>query len=176
MTWNAVPIRVVCAMRSKRLIQQNYLRWGRITETDSQMRVRAIYDIQFTRMNCVRLGNTIETVSQIKVCAMEGIQFPRMNCLQWAKTTEIVQLNKMSVIRDKHVRNQKCVQRPIRTQTIAANEPCDLLCLWLLLTPSRAGHEHSTPRPPQPWATTCIKQLNTQGMIVYKPAGSCIAP
>ena len=44
-------------------------------------------------------------------------------------TMEMVQLNKMCVIRGKQVRDQKCVRRPIITQTIAANKPCELLYL-----------------------------------------------
>ena len=38
-----------------------------------------------------------------------------------------------------------------------------------------AGCEQSTPRPPEPQATTCIEQLNTQEMVTYKPADSCVA-
>ena len=44
-------------------------------------------------------------------------------------TMKMVQLNNMCVIHGKQVRDQKCVRRPIITQTIAANKPCDLLCL-----------------------------------------------
>ena len=36
-----------------------------------------------------------------------------------------------------------------------------------------AGHEQSTPRPPEPQATTHIEQLNMQEMVAYKPANSC---
>ena len=38
-----------------------------------------------------------------------------------------------------------------------------------------AGREQSAPRPPQPQATTRIEQLNTQEMVAYKPADSCVA-
>ena len=38
-----------------------------------------------------------------------------------------------------------------------------------------AGREQSTPRPPQPQATTHIEQLNMQEMVAYKPADSCVA-
>ena len=38
-----------------------------------------------------------------------------------------------------------------------------------------AGREQSAPRPPEPQATTRIEQLNTQEMVSYKPADSCIA-
>ena len=44
-------------------------------------------------------------------------------------TMETVQLNKMCVICGKVVRDQKCVRRQIITQMMAANKPCDLLCL-----------------------------------------------
>ena len=36
------------------------------------------------------------------------------------------------------------------------------------------GHEQRAPRPPEPQATTHIEQLNTQEMVAYKPANSCI--
>ena len=36
----------------------------------SQIKVCAIYDIQFTRMYYLRLGNATETVNQIKICAI----------------------------------------------------------------------------------------------------------
>ena len=38
-----------------------------------------------------------------------------------------------------------------------------------------AGREQSTPRPPEPQATTRIEQLNTQETVAYKPADSCVA-
>ena len=38
-----------------------------------------------------------------------------------------------------------------------------------------AGYEQSAPRPPEPQATTRIEQLNTQEMVAYKPADSCVA-
>ena len=38
-----------------------------------------------------------------------------------------------------------------------------------------AGRKQSTPRPPEPQATTHIEQLNTQEMVAYKPADSCVA-
>ena len=38
-----------------------------------------------------------------------------------------------------------------------------------------AGRERSAPRPPEPQATTRIEQLNTQEMVAYKPADSCVA-
>ena len=38
-----------------------------------------------------------------------------------------------------------------------------------------AGREQSAPRPPEPQATTRIEQLNTQEMVAYKPADSCVA-
>ena len=41
-------------------------------------------------------------------------------------------------------------------------------------TARAAGCEQSTPRPPEPQATTRIEQLNTQEMVAYKPADSCI--
>ena len=37
-----------------------------------------------------------------------------------------------------------------------------------------AGREQSTPRSPEPQATTRIEQLNTQEMVAYKPADSCV--
>ena len=37
------------------------------------------------------------------------------------------------------------------------------------------AREQSAPRPPEPQATTHIEQLNTQEMVAYKPADSCIA-
>ena len=37
------------------------------------------------------------------------------------------------------------------------------------------GRERSAPRPPEPQATTRIEQLNTQEMVAYKPADSCVA-
>ena len=37
------------------------------------------------------------------------------------------------------------------------------------------GREQSTPQPPEPQATTRIEQLNTQEMVAYKPADSCVA-
>src|SRR5215216_5290312 len=42
-----------------------------------QMKVCAIYGIEFTRMNYLRLGNTKEMVSQIKVCEIYGMRFTR---------------------------------------------------------------------------------------------------
>ena len=98
---NTVQILVACAMQGILFSSINYLGWGGTKDTGSQMKACAIYNIRFTEMNCVWLGNTMETV----------------------------QLNKMSVIRGKQVHNQKCVRRPIITQTIPANKPCDLLCL-----------------------------------------------
>ena len=38
-----------------------------------------------------------------------------------------------------------------------------------------AGCKQSAPRPPEPQATTCIEQLNTQEMVAYKPADTCVA-
>ena len=38
-----------------------------------------------------------------------------------------------------------------------------------------AGREQSAVRPPEPQATTRIEQLNTQEMVAYKPADSCVA-
>ena len=38
-----------------------------------------------------------------------------------------------------------------------------------------AGREQSAPRLPEPQATTHIELLNTQEMVAYKPADSCIA-
>ena len=38
-----------------------------------------------------------------------------------------------------------------------------------------AGHEQSMSRPPEPQATTRIEQLNTQEMVAYKLADSCVA-
>ena len=38
-----------------------------------------------------------------------------------------------------------------------------------------AGREQSAPRPPEPQATTHIEQLNTQEMVAYKLADSCVA-
>ena len=38
-----------------------------------------------------------------------------------------------------------------------------------------AVREQSAPRAPQPQATTRIEQLNTQVMVAYKLADSCIA-
>ena len=38
-----------------------------------------------------------------------------------------------------------------------------------------AGHEQSAPRPPEPQATTRMEQLNTQQIVAYKPADSCVA-
>ena len=38
-----------------------------------------------------------------------------------------------------------------------------------------AGREQSAPRPDEPQATTRIEQLNTQEMVAYKPADSCVA-
>ena len=37
-----------------------------------------------------------------------------------------------------------------------------------------AGREQSTSRPSEPQETTRIEQLNTQEMVAYKPADSCI--
>ena len=37
------------------------------------------------------------------------------------------------------------------------------------------GREQSAPRLPEPQATTRIEQLNTQEMVAYKPADSCVA-
>ena len=37
------------------------------------------------------------------------------------------------------------------------------------------GREQSTPQPPEPQATTRIEQLNTQEMVAYKSADSCVA-
>ena len=37
------------------------------------------------------------------------------------------------------------------------------------------GREQSAPRPPEPQATTHMEQLNTQQMVAYKPADSCVA-
>ena len=37
------------------------------------------------------------------------------------------------------------------------------------------GREQSAPWPPEPQATTRIEQLNTQEMVAYKPADSCVA-
>ena len=37
------------------------------------------------------------------------------------------------------------------------------------------GREQSTPQTPQPQATTRIEQLNTQEMVAYKSADSCVA-
>ena len=38
-----------------------------------------------------------------------------------------------------------------------------------------AGRKQSTPRPPEPQATTRMEQLNSQQMVAYKPADSCVA-
>ena len=38
-----------------------------------------------------------------------------------------------------------------------------------------AGREQSAPRPPELQATTRIEQLNTQEMVTYKPADTCVA-
>ena len=114
------------AMQGLRFSSINYLRWGGIKETGSQMKVCAIYNIRFTRINYLWLGNTKETVSQIKVCAIYGMQFTRMNCSCWDMRAEMVQMNKMCVKRGKHVCNRKRVRRPITTQTITANKPCVL--------------------------------------------------
>ena len=97
---NTVQNLVACAMQGIRFNSMNCLRWGRRTETGSQMKVCAIYSIRFTRMNCLWLGNTKETVSQIKVCAIYGMRFTRTNCLRWHKRTETVQLNKTCVLCD----------------------------------------------------------------------------
>ena len=98
---NTVQNLVACAMKGIRFSSINYLQWGGTKETGSQMKACAIYSIWCNGMNCVWLGNTMKTV----------------------------QLNKMCVIRGKQVRNVKCVRRPIITQMIAANKPCELLCL-----------------------------------------------
>ena len=37
------------------------------------------------------------------------------------------------------------------------------------------GREQSAPRPPESQATTHMEQLNTQQMVAYKPADSCVA-
>ena len=63
-------------MSGKWLIKKNCLRWCRTTEMDSQMRVCAIYGIQFTRMNCVWLGNTIEKVQLNKICVIRRRERP----------------------------------------------------------------------------------------------------
>ena len=80
-------------------------------------------------INCLRWGGTKEMGSQMKVCAIYNIRFTRMNCVWLGNSMEMVQLNKKCVIHGKQVRNQKSVRRPIITQTIAANNPCELLCL-----------------------------------------------
>ena len=38
-----------------------------------------------------------------------------------------------------------------------------------------AGREQSASRPPEPQATTRMEQLNSQQMVAYKPADSCVA-
>ena len=38
-----------------------------------------------------------------------------------------------------------------------------------------AGREQSAPRLPEPQATTRMEQLNTQQMVAYKLADSCVA-
>ena len=81
-TSNMVQILVPCAMRGRRLIYTNCLRWDRTTETCSQM----------------------------KVCAIYGIQFTPMNRLRWLRWTQTIQRNKMCVIPDKQVGNQYCVR------------------------------------------------------------------
>ena len=98
---NTVQILVECAMKGIRLIQQNCLRWGRTTETGSQINVCAIYGIQFAPMNCLLLGSATKTVSRIKVCVIYDIRFTRTNYFQLGNTTETVQLNKMCVIHGK---------------------------------------------------------------------------
>ena len=89
----------------------------------------AMQGIWFSSINCLWWGGTKEMGSQMKVCAIYIIRFTRMNCVWLGNTMEMVQLNKMCVIRGKQVCNHKCVRRPIITQTIAANKPCDMLCL-----------------------------------------------
>ena len=38
-----------------------------------------------------------------------------------------------------------------------------------------AGREHGAPQLPEPQATTRMEQLNSQQMVAYKPADSCVA-
>ena len=37
------------------------------------------------------------------------------------------------------------------------------------------GRKQNAPRPPEPQATTHIEQLNTQVLVAFKPADSCVA-
>ena len=78
---NTVQILVACAKQGIRLIQTNYLRLDRTTETGSHIHACAIYGIRFAPMNCLLFGKATETVSQIKVSVIYDIWFTRMNCL-----------------------------------------------------------------------------------------------
>ena len=133
-TSNTVLILLTCAMRGIWFIPMNCLRWGRPTETGSQMKVCAIYSIQFTRMNCLWLGGTKETVSQKRSSEWTVCIEPREH--KWFNLT------KMCVIRGKQVCNKKFVRRPIITQTIAANKTC-VLCDGIAYRTITYTHTHT---------------------------------
>ena len=60
---------------------------------------------------------------QMRVCAIYGMQFTRINCVLLGNTMETIQLNNMCVIRGKQVCDQKCVRRLIITQRLLLISP-----------------------------------------------------
>ena len=127
----------------------------------SQIKVCAMYSIQFTRMNCLWLGNTKETVSQIKVCAMYDMRFTRMNCLRWDKRTEMVQYNKYHKYCKVQIQRLQCPNSHIAYFVIsakgsAADKSCMGLTQWLPITLSYALPIRSLAiLEPLPFYSTC---------------------